>query len=797
MEPTLFGEMFRVEQRHWWFTGRLQILDDIVRRFAPRTDGKPLRMVEPGCGTGANLVHFRDKGLSVAGFDSSDIAVEYGRKRGLDVQQGTFEQTPSFADGTFDVVLMPDVIEHIEDDSRCTDVAFRLLRPGGTLVLTTPADPSMWSSHDEVHHHYRRYTRQQLVNVLARAGFHFNFVSHCNTFLWPLAWIERKLIRPLRGERPADRGAGAILKLPSAPVNALLRFIFGAERWLLGRVGLPFGLSLIAVAYKPDPILPHEVNIEAPSVATDPDDRPDKVGMLEAAVGTWALLWTALAQFANLLKNRTADATIFAYAGKLGNLGLMPYRDFWDNKGPVIFLMESLAYRWFGDTWVAPTVFQAIFYMATAACVWLLARQTFPRSLSARLVFLILATLAINLPFNVQGANLTETYQLLPIALSLLALRPLGRMDNPFRFLVSGVLAGIAFLYRPTALSLGVVAGAVVLLGHCHPADTRRRTVARYGALWLIGLAIPLIVDTRWAARFGSAGDMWFAMIGYNMGVYKDLVDAPPSLLNFDRYVMLKRHQGYAAMYAAFILAAFVSGIAWMKKRVEREDLFPFALALLWISADVTLALMTGRPYGHYMLPLAFSAAFGAALAFDRERMRAMFGGHPAWLAIPATSALLIVAQWQPLVGLMPDAIRQGMRSVGSVTLTPDMQVTRALRNILKPDDKVMTLGHRHGHMMYLGNPPATTLLSSVHLLSDYGARRWGPEYVRALETDPPKVVVVTDDRFLAYPEPTSYAETSEPSRLINRITRLVHDKYEPLAVEGVKDRQVLLLKHP
>ncbi|MGH8511678.1 MAG: methyltransferase domain-containing protein [Gammaproteobacteria bacterium] len=797
MEQTLFDQMFRVEQRHWWFTGRLRILDDMLRRFVAPVEGRPLRLIEPGCGTGANLLYFQNKGLTVAGFDPSELAVEYARKRGLDVRQGTFEQSPPFDDESFDVALMPDVIEHIEDDALCAAAAYQLLRPGGVLILTTPADPAMWSSHDEVHRHFRRYRRQELVNVLASAGFRFQFVSHCNTLLYPLAWLERKLLRPLRGERAADRDPAAILRPPPAPVNALLRFIFGAERWLLGRIGLPLGLSLIAVAYKPDSNVPHEADIDAPEAAVMPDERPEPVSTLEAAVGAWALLWTALAQFVNnLLKNTTHDATIFAYAGKLVNRGLIPYRDFWDNKGPLIFVTESLAYRWFGDTWLAPTVLQAIFYMATVACLWLLARQTFPSGRAARLAFLILATLLINLPFNVQGANLTETYQLLPVVLSLLALRPLGVLDNPFRFLASGFFAGIAFLYRPTALSLGVVTGLTLLLGHIARYDTRRSATLRFGALWALGAALAVAEPTIYGLAHGTAGGTWFAMLGYNMGAYKELVADPPSLLSVERYTMLHRQFGIASLYLSFAVAGLVALIAWRKKRAERQELFPFALALGWIGSDAGLALMTGRPYGHYMLCLAFSAAFGAALAFDRPRLRAMLGGHPAWVVIPAAGLFLIAAQWQPLVAMMPDAVRQGMRSVGTVTLTPDMQVARALRKALKPDDKVLTLGHPHGHMMHLGNPSATTLLSSLHLLSDYGARRWGPEYLYALEHDPSKAVVITDEMFRAYPEPVSYPETSEPARLLNRIARLVHDRYEPLEVEGATGRQVLIRRN-
>lgn len=253
MDPALYDQMFRIEQRHWWFTGRLAILAAMVERFAPHVEGRSLRIIEPGCGTGANLLYFQQKGYVVEGFDVSDTAVAYCTQRGLRAVKASFEDPPAIEKGTYDVVLLPDVIEHVEDDGRCAEVAARLLRPGGALIVTTPADPSMWSHHDEVHHHKRRYRKAELVRVLSRAGLRLHFASHFNTLLYPLAWIDRKLLACLRRGAGHPATAEVILKIPPAPINRLLHSVFAAERWILGRFDLPFGLSLIAVACKPDP----------------------------------------------------------------------------------------------------------------------------------------------------------------------------------------------------------------------------------------------------------------------------------------------------------------------------------------------------------------------------------------------------------------------------------------------------------------------------------------------------------------------------------------------------------------
>ncbi|MGH8583982.1 MAG: class I SAM-dependent methyltransferase [Gammaproteobacteria bacterium] len=253
MDSTLYDQMFRVEQRHWWFTGRLVILAAMVERFAPRVGRRPLRIIEPGCGTGASLLYFRDRGYAVEGFDISETAVSYCTRRGLRVVQASFEYPPAFEQGGYDVVLLPDVIEHMADEAHCAAFAARLLCPGGTLIVTAPADPGLWSRHDEVHHHRRRYRKPDLMRVLEAAGLRLRFCSHFNTLLYPLAWIDRKVLARLRRRAGPATHADATLKIPPAPINALLHALFAAERWLLGRRELPFGLSLIAVAYKPDP----------------------------------------------------------------------------------------------------------------------------------------------------------------------------------------------------------------------------------------------------------------------------------------------------------------------------------------------------------------------------------------------------------------------------------------------------------------------------------------------------------------------------------------------------------------
>ncbi len=144
-------------------------------------------------------------------------------------------------DGAYDLIALLDVLEHIEDDEAALRSIRTLLKPGGRILLTVPANRWMWSAHDTVHHHFRRYNPGSLRAVASAAGLKLYHLSHFNTLLFPLAAAAR-LAGKLAGREEADDAQ------PPAPLNAAFTSIFGLERHLLGRVPLPFGISLFAVA---------------------------------------------------------------------------------------------------------------------------------------------------------------------------------------------------------------------------------------------------------------------------------------------------------------------------------------------------------------------------------------------------------------------------------------------------------------------------------------------------------------------------------------------------------------------
>ena len=226
---------------HWWWVARRAILARVMDRLiGPGTDR---RVLEVGCSTGSNLPMLRRYGR-VRAIEAHRPAVDCCRRRHptIPVVHG---RIPDPLDGRFDVICLFDVLEHIADDRRALDWIDEHLAPGGTLFLTVPAFAFLWSRHDELAHHHRRYTMRTLL-PLVRERFDLRFASYFNTHLFPAIAAVRLAARLLR--RPggdADKAFGG-----RGPINGVLRAVFAAERWWLPAIRLPFGVSILVAAAK-------------------------------------------------------------------------------------------------------------------------------------------------------------------------------------------------------------------------------------------------------------------------------------------------------------------------------------------------------------------------------------------------------------------------------------------------------------------------------------------------------------------------------------------------------------------
>jgi SAM-dependent methyltransferase len=230
----------KVEDRHWWYRGRRTVIERVVGglRLPARA-----RILDAGCGSGRNMVELARHG-AVTGVELSKTSVSLARARGAgEVIEGSVLDMPFPAD-SFDLAVSLDVIEHLDDDLGALREMRRTVAPGGALLVTVPAYQWLWSGHDEINHHHRRYTRSSLQRVAEQAGWEQVRTTYFNSLLLPVAILLRLLDRV----NTKTTESSLDLWVPPAPLNWLLERPLALEASLIARGGrIPGGLSLLAV----------------------------------------------------------------------------------------------------------------------------------------------------------------------------------------------------------------------------------------------------------------------------------------------------------------------------------------------------------------------------------------------------------------------------------------------------------------------------------------------------------------------------------------------------------------------
>jgi SAM-dependent methyltransferase len=242
LEEQAYRQQFQLENGHWWFEGRRAVMWSLLHRAGVPSG---VRILDAGCGTGRNMQEFAALG-PVAGVDPSPDAIEFCRRRGIEgVTRGTIEEL-AFPDGSFDLVVATDVLEHLRDDRAALRELRRVATPGAHLLCTVPAYRWLWSSHDDEHHHFRRYTLRELWAALADGGWRPVVQTYFNSLLLPPIAAVRLAAR--RGRRDVE-AARPDLRLTPAALNGLLAQPMRAEAALIARgVRLPAGVSIGVVA---------------------------------------------------------------------------------------------------------------------------------------------------------------------------------------------------------------------------------------------------------------------------------------------------------------------------------------------------------------------------------------------------------------------------------------------------------------------------------------------------------------------------------------------------------------------
>jgi SAM-dependent methyltransferase len=239
MDRIVYDRMAEHDSTHWWYTARRDVLHDYIARYAGLP--KDARILEIGCGTGHNLAMLGQFG-TVDAIEIDPAARQIASQRlGKPVGDAPLPGLPGIERGAYDMIAVLDVVEHIEDDVAALEAMKACLKPGGKILIAVPAHQWMWSAHDSVNHHHRRYSKATLRAAIDAAGLAPKKLGYFNSLLFPLAAAARIAGR-MTGRDDSDDSP------PAKPLNTLFEAIFRLERHLVGRVPMTPGVSILTLA---------------------------------------------------------------------------------------------------------------------------------------------------------------------------------------------------------------------------------------------------------------------------------------------------------------------------------------------------------------------------------------------------------------------------------------------------------------------------------------------------------------------------------------------------------------------
>lgn len=248
MDKRYYLDYYEAERKHWFFKSRNAI---ILQHISSLFDegAADLKILNVGVATGHTSELLNEIGeVTSLEFDDDCCAFLNEELPELEVVQGSVLELP-FDDNSFDLVCAFDVIEHVEDDTLAADELKRVCSPNGHVVLTVPAFMSLWSQHDDINHHFRRYRKGRIKSLLSEGG-KTNYLTYFNFFLFPPVFVFRRLSSLLRGSKTAStETAGSDLdhfKGDSLISRCLYRILLSEKLLVSWRLVLPFGVSILA-----------------------------------------------------------------------------------------------------------------------------------------------------------------------------------------------------------------------------------------------------------------------------------------------------------------------------------------------------------------------------------------------------------------------------------------------------------------------------------------------------------------------------------------------------------------------
>jgi 2-polyprenyl-3-methyl-5-hydroxy-6-metoxy-1,4-benzoquinol methylase len=241
MDKSYYREYFDIERNHWWFRARSRILQNYILKNI--SGGEPLRILNVGVATGATSVMLQHFG-EVVSIEYEQECIDFIKdKVSFQVIQGSILEL-SFADHTFDLVCAFDVIEHVEDHALAVRELQRVCKPDGSVLVTVPAGMNLWSEHDEINHHFRRYSLNQLRSVFSSSG-EIAFSTYFNFWLYLPILFARKISNWFRDKKKGQLQSD-FEKFKMGITGMLLFNLLQSESWFISRkISLPRGVSAL------------------------------------------------------------------------------------------------------------------------------------------------------------------------------------------------------------------------------------------------------------------------------------------------------------------------------------------------------------------------------------------------------------------------------------------------------------------------------------------------------------------------------------------------------------------------
>ncbi|HEU4495528.1 MAG TPA: methyltransferase domain-containing protein [Flavobacterium sp.] len=248
MQHDYYKEYYELERKHWWFVAREKIIAAFIQNNIAnlKPHGKELKILNVGCGPGRSSEYLSEFGR-VASIEYDKFCCEFAaEKTGLEIIQGSITELP-FEDNSFDLVCAFDVIEHVEDDALAVAELKRVAKNDAFVLVTVPAFMSLWSHHDVINHHFRRYRLPEVKKLFGKENSGKTvFSSYFNFFLFPPIFAFRK-ISNLLGSGKNRKGSGSDFEAfkPGVLNSILFNLMSFESKFITNKIKLPFGVSII------------------------------------------------------------------------------------------------------------------------------------------------------------------------------------------------------------------------------------------------------------------------------------------------------------------------------------------------------------------------------------------------------------------------------------------------------------------------------------------------------------------------------------------------------------------------